>query len=53
VILPIGELRVIDSGLKPDDGVVVDVILRAISGQKVDPQLQTIAAAPSSAAAGK
>ncbi len=34
-------LRVIVSGLKPDDRVVVDGILRAIPGQKVDPKLQT------------
>ena len=34
----VGELRVIEKGLKPDDRVVVDGILRAIPGQKVDPQ---------------
>ena len=39
----VGDLRVIESGLKPDDRVVVAGILRAIPGQKVDPQLQTIA----------
>ena len=37
-----GDLRVIESGLKPDDRVVVGGLLRAIPGQKVDPQLQTI-----------
>jgi RND family efflux transporter MFP subunit len=42
-----GELRVIESGLKPDERVVVAGILDAIPGQKVDPQLQ----APKSAAA--
>ena len=31
-------LRVIESGLKPDDKVVVGGLLRAIPGQKVDPQ---------------
>ncbi len=37
-----GELRVIDSGLNADDRVVIAGLLRAIPGQKVDPQLQTI-----------
>jgi RND family efflux transporter MFP subunit len=37
-----GDLRVIESGLKPDDKVVVAGLLRAIPGQKVDPQLKTI-----------
>jgi RND family efflux transporter MFP subunit len=35
-------LRVIESGLKPDDRVVVAGLLRVIPGQKVDPQLQKI-----------
>jgi len=34
----VGELRVIDEGLKPDDKVVVGGALRAVPGQKVDPQ---------------
>src|SRR5262245_11063536 len=42
----VGELRAIDSGLKADDRVVISGILRAIPGQKVDPQMQTVAAAP-------
>ncbi|HLZ01855.1 MAG TPA: efflux RND transporter periplasmic adaptor subunit [Bradyrhizobium sp.] len=37
-----GGLRVIESGLKPDDRVVIAGLLRAIPGQKVDPQLQKI-----------
>lgn len=37
-----GDLRVIDSGLKSDDRVVIAGLLRAIPGQKVDPQLQKI-----------
>src|SRR6266851_8818552 len=41
------EMRVIESGLKPDERVVVSGILGAVPGQKVDPQLQT----PKSAAA--
>jgi RND family efflux transporter MFP subunit len=39
-----GELRVIESGLKPDDRVVTAGLLRAIPGQKVDPQLQKLEA---------
>jgi RND family efflux transporter MFP subunit len=41
----VGDLRAIESGLKPDDRVVVSGILRAIPGEKVDPKLQTAAAA--------
>ena len=37
-----GDLRVIESGLKADDKVVVAGLLRAIPGQKVDPQLKNI-----------
>jgi RND family efflux transporter MFP subunit len=37
-----GTLRVIEDGLKPDDRVVIGGLLRAIPGQKVDPQMQTI-----------
>jgi RND family efflux transporter MFP subunit len=40
-----GELRVIETGLKPDDRVVTAGLLRAIPGQKVDPQLKSEAAA--------
>jgi RND family efflux transporter MFP subunit len=39
-----GDLRVIESGLKADDRVVIAGLLRAIPGQKVDPQLQKIEA---------
>ena len=42
-------LRVIEEGLKPDDRVVTAGLLRAIPGQKVDPQLKKIAARPASA----
>src|SRR6266700_3218000 len=41
-----GDLRVVESGLKPDDSVVIAGLLRAIPGQKVDPQLQKIEASP-------
>jgi hypothetical protein len=37
-----GDLRVIESGLKGDDKVIVAGLLRAIPGQKVDPQLKNI-----------
>jgi RND family efflux transporter MFP subunit len=37
-----GDLRVIESGLKGEDRVVTAGLLRAVPGQKVDPQLQKI-----------
>jgi RND family efflux transporter MFP subunit len=43
-----GDLRVIETGLKSDDRVVTAGLLRAIPGQKVDPQLQKIEAQPAS-----
>lgn len=46
----VGDLRTLDSGVQPDDRVIVAGILRAIPGQKVDPQLQTAAAAPAAGA---
>jgi RND family efflux transporter MFP subunit len=42
-------LRVIENGLKGDDKVVVAGLLRAIPGQKVDPQLQKIEPPPAPA----
>jgi RND family efflux transporter MFP subunit len=44
-----GDLRVIESGLKPDDKVVIAGLLRAIPGQKVAPKLQSIEQQPASA----
>ncbi|MET0679305.1 MAG: efflux RND transporter periplasmic adaptor subunit, partial [Bradyrhizobium sp.] len=41
-----GGLRVIEEGLKPDDRIITAGLLRAIPGQKVDPQLKTIEAQP-------
>lgn len=41
-------LRVIDSGISAGDRIVVGGLLRAIPGQKVDPQTQTASAAPAS-----
>ena len=43
------DLRVIESGLKPDDKVVIAGLLRAIPGQKVDPKLQKIESQPAPA----
>jgi RND family efflux transporter MFP subunit len=40
----VGEMRVIASGLKPDDRVIAGGILGAIVGEKVDPQMQTASA---------
>jgi RND family efflux transporter MFP subunit len=44
-----GGLRVIETGLTSDDRVVVAGLLRAIPGQKVDPQLQKIEPPPAPA----
>jgi len=41
----VGEMRVIETGLKADDRVVVSGLIRAIPGDKVDPQLKTAEAA--------
>ena len=40
----VGDLTVIEKGLKADDRVVTAGILRAVPGQKVDPQTKTAAA---------
>ena len=48
----VDELRVIESGLNPPDRVVVAGVLRAIPGQKVDPQMQPSDAAADAAPAG-
>ena len=40
----VGELRVIETGLGADDRVVTAGLLRAIAGEKVDPQLAPAAA---------
>nr|WP_225670749.1 efflux RND transporter periplasmic adaptor subunit [Bradyrhizobium hereditatis] len=42
-------LRVIEEGLKANDRVITTGLLRAIPGQKVDPQLKTVEAQPASA----
>jgi multidrug efflux pump subunit AcrA (membrane-fusion protein) len=40
----VDHMVVIDSGLKADDRVVVAGVIRAIPGEKVDPQMQAAAA---------
>ncbi|HWV55249.1 efflux RND transporter periplasmic adaptor subunit [Pseudorhodoplanes sp.] len=40
----VGPMRVILQGLKPDDRVIVDGLLRAVPGQKVDPKVETLKA---------
>ncbi len=47
----VGELRVIPSGIKPDDRVVISGLLSAVPGQKIEPQLKTLAATPAGGAA--
>ena len=48
----VGELRAIEKGLAPDDRVVVAGVLRAIPGQKVDPQMQAAPVAAGTPATG-
>ena len=43
-------LRVIDHGLGPNDQVVVSGLMRAVPGQKVDPQQVHVAAAAATGA---
>ncbi len=40
----LGEMTVVENGLKADDRVITAGLLRAIPGQKVDPQMKTAAA---------
>jgi RND family efflux transporter MFP subunit len=44
-------MRVVETGLAEDDRVLVSGMLRAIPGQKVEPQTQTAAATPASGGA--
>jgi RND family efflux transporter MFP subunit len=43
----VGELRVIISGINPDDRVVVSGLLTAVPGQKIEPQTKKLTAAAS------
>ncbi len=38
----VGELRVITSGIGPEDRVIISGMLSAVPGQKIDPQLKTL-----------
>jgi RND family efflux transporter MFP subunit len=42
----VGDLRVIEKGLKPDDRVAISGLMSIIPGEKIDPVAQTIAAPP-------
>jgi RND family efflux transporter MFP subunit len=44
-------LRVIETGLRPDDRVVIGGLMHAIPGQKVEAQMQELSTAPTSAPA--
>lgn len=46
----VGELRVVEKGLTPDDRVVISGLMTIIPGQKIEPVLRTIAADASEAA---
>ena len=45
----VGGLRVIETGLKPEERVVIAGLLRALPGHKVDPQLRAAAATAAAA----
>jgi RND family efflux transporter MFP subunit len=47
----VGELRVIASGIKPDDRVVVSGLLTAVPGQKIEPQMRDVGTVAADAAA--
>ena len=47
----VGELRVILSGIGPDDRVVISGMLTAVPGQKIEPQLKTLPPTPADGAA--
>ncbi|HVX37137.1 MAG TPA: efflux RND transporter periplasmic adaptor subunit [Hyphomicrobium sp.] len=45
----VGDLRVIDKGLKPDDRVVISGLMSVVPGQKIEPVAKTITAPPETA----
>ncbi|HMF69622.1 MAG TPA: efflux transporter periplasmic adaptor subunit, partial [Phyllobacterium sp.] len=47
----VGELRVVTTGVQPDDRVVVSGLLSAIPGQKIEPQLKELSAVAANGAA--
>ena len=47
----VGELRVVTTGIKPEDRIVVSGLLSAIPGQKIEPQLKDLSAVAANGAA--
>jgi RND family efflux transporter MFP subunit len=47
----VGDLRVVTSGINPDDRIVVSGLLTAIPGQKIEPRMKTLDAIASDDAA--
>lgn len=45
----VGDLRVIEKGLKPEDRVVISGLMSVVPGQKIEPVAKTIAAPPEAA----
>lgn len=45
----VGDLRVIDKGLTPDDRVVISGLMSVVPGQKIEPVTKTITAPPETA----
>jgi RND family efflux transporter MFP subunit len=45
----VGDLRVIDKGLKPDDRVAISGLMTVVPGEKIEPVAKTISAQPESA----
>jgi RND family efflux transporter MFP subunit len=46
----VGELRVITSGINPDDRIVVSGLLAAVPGQKIEPQMKDVSASAADSA---
>jgi RND family efflux transporter MFP subunit len=46
----VGELRVITSGINPDDRIVVSGLLTAVPGQKIEPQMKDVSASAADSA---
>lgn len=47
----VGNMRVVTSGIKPDDRIVVSGMMSAVPGQKIEPQSKTLQAAVADGAA--
>jgi len=48
----VGDLRVIESGLSPDDRVVISGLMTVVAGQKIEPVMKTMDAAAQDAGSG-